>query len=99
MPESMSLMFPELQATARKAALAPMVQKLDGMAREETGPTRALRRTPARPAEFADFPETVNPKLRAVLAARGIDKLYSHQAEAHLRITAGENVVIVDRKS
>ena len=44
-------------------------------------------------ASMAAFPETLNPKLREVLAARGIEKLYTHQALACQKVVAGENVV------
>ncbi len=53
------------------------------MSADADGPIRAFQRTPAREAEYADFPETVAPKLREVLAGRGIARLYSHQAEAY----------------
>ena len=65
------------------------------MALDTDSPIRAIRRTPARAGEYAAFPENVNPKLREVLAARGIDRLYTHQALALERVGAGENVVIV----
>jgi DEAD/DEAH box helicase domain-containing protein len=95
MPESLSLTFPEISASPRKSELAPIVQKFERMALDDAGPIRAIQRTPARAAQYADFPATVNPKLRQVLAARGIEKLYTHQAEACDRIAAGSNVVIV----
>ena len=65
------------------------------MARDPEGPIRAIRRTPARPAEYGEFPEDLNPKLREVLAQRGIGKPYIHQAEAYRRLAAGANTVIV----
>ncbi len=65
------------------------------MALDADGPIRAIRRTPAREAQFADFPDDLNPKLRAVLAQRGVERLYSHQAEACQRIAAGSNAVVV----
>src|SRR5580700_9631890 len=95
MSDSLSLMFPELPARDRSRELAPVLLKLEKMAADADGPVRAIRRTPARTAEFAGFPEAVDAKLRSVFAARGISKLYSHQAEAYSRIAAGENVVIV----
>jgi DEAD/DEAH box helicase domain-containing protein len=95
MTESLSLTFPEISASPRKRELAPIVQKFERMALDDAGPIRAIQRTPARAAQYADFPATVNPKLRQVLAARGIEKLYTHQAEACDRIAAGSNVVIV----
>ncbi len=54
-----------------------------------------LEHIPARPAAYADFPPDLDPRLIQALRARGIDKLYSHQAEAVNAALAGENVVIV----
>ena len=54
----------------------------------------AVRRLPARPAEFAAFPEGVNPLLQEILRGRGIEQLYTHQATAIAHALAGRNVVI-----
>ena len=88
-------MFSELLVPC-EGSLTPFVQKLESMAAADgDGPIRAIRRIPARPAEYGEFPEQINSKLRQVLAARGIEKLYTHQADANNRIAAGKNVVIV----
>ncbi len=50
---------------------------------------------PARPAEWADFPAWLDSRLVAALAARGITRLYRHQAEALEAIHAGRSVVVV----
>jgi DEAD/DEAH box helicase domain-containing protein len=50
---------------------------------------------PARPAEYADLPGDLAEPVRAVLAQRGIDRLYSHQARAVQLVRQGRNVVIV----
>src|SRR5262245_10014911 len=42
----------------------------------------ACRRLPPIPAEYASFPDAVDPLLRDALAARGVSRLYVHQAEA-----------------
>ncbi|MCU0241908.1 MAG: DEAD/DEAH box helicase, partial [Vicinamibacteria bacterium] len=55
----------------------------------------ALRHFPALAPEFADFPETLDPKLIAVLRARGIEHLYSHQREACDHAAAGRHTVVV----
>jgi DEAD/DEAH box helicase domain-containing protein len=47
-----------------------------------------------RTAEYAPFPEAVDPHLRQVLSARGINQLYTHQAAAVEHTLAGRNVVI-----
>jgi DEAD/DEAH box helicase domain-containing protein len=72
-----------------------VLNKFERMAMEPDSPIRAIRRTPARAGEYAAFPENANPKLREVLAARGIAKLYTHQALACEKVSAGGNVVIV----
>jgi DEAD/DEAH box helicase domain-containing protein len=50
---------------------------------------------PARDAVYADVPAWLDPRIRAGLAARGIDRLYSHQAEAIGSVRAGRDVVVV----
>ena len=45
----------------------------------------ALRHFPAQPAQVADFPEGLHPKLRETLVGRGIERLYTHQREAWTR--------------
>jgi DEAD/DEAH box helicase domain-containing protein len=56
---------------------------------------RAIRRIPARPGEFADYPAWVHPSLRKVLAERGMGRLYSHQAKAVELVRKGLSVVLV----
>src|SRR5882757_8407372 len=55
----------------------------------------AVRHFPAREAQWADFPAWVHPDLAAAYAAKGIRRLYMHQAEAAEAVHAGKNVVIV----
>src|SRR5262249_60907441 len=63
---------------------------------EEPDPiVTAVRRLPAIAPAFAPFPEGVDPRLRGALAARGIEQLYTHQAEAFDHVLAGRNVVTV----
>ena len=53
----------------------------------------AAQRIPAVEAEFAPYPEGTDERLRAALAARGVEQLYTHQAEAFGHILARRNVV------
>ena len=55
----------------------------------------AVRRLDPVEARYAPFPEHLDPRLIAALRKRGIDQLYSHQAEAIAHATAGRNVVTV----
>ena len=55
----------------------------------------ATRRLPAVSATYAPFPAQTDDRLRAALAARGIEQLYTHQAEAFEHALAGRNVVTI----
>ncbi len=55
----------------------------------------ALRRFPAQPATYADFPDALHPKLRDVLRARGYEQLYTHQREAYDLARDGKSFVVV----
>src|SRR3954447_23274185 len=50
---------------------------------------------PARDAVFAPMPAWLDPRIVAGLAGRGIEQLYTHQAEAIEAVHAGEDVVII----
>ncbi len=52
------------------------------------------RTVPAREAEYADYPAGLLPELAGYLRQRGIERLYSHQAEMFELAERGENVVI-----
>jgi DEAD/DEAH box helicase domain-containing protein len=55
----------------------------------------AVRHFPAREAQWADFPAWVQADLASAYAAKGIHRLYTHQAAAAEAVHAGKNVVIV----
>src|SRR5437588_10010809 len=50
---------------------------------------------PARPARYLPLPAGLRRELAAALAARGVDRLYSHQAEAYEHVRAGRHLVVV----
>src|SRR6266550_3424957 len=41
----------------------------------------AVRRLPAMAAQYAPFPAALDPRLLRAFAARGIEQLYTHQAD------------------
>ncbi len=47
--------------------------------------------------EFAAFPSRLDPQLAAALRSTGIDRLYSHQAEAFESISANRDTVLISR--
>jgi DEAD/DEAH box helicase domain-containing protein len=55
----------------------------------------ALRRFPAQPAQYAEFPEALHPRLREVLRARGYEHLYTHQREAFDAVHERRHTVVV----
>ena len=55
----------------------------------------ATRRLPAVSAQYGPFPDGTDSRLRSALAARGIEQLYTHQAEAFAHSLAGRNVVTI----
>ncbi|MDR5698118.1 MAG: DEAD/DEAH box helicase, partial [Armatimonadota bacterium] len=54
----------------------------------------AWRELPERRASWAPLPSGLHPRLAAALRQRGIDRLYSHQAEAYELSQTGRNVVV-----
>ena len=50
---------------------------------------------PARPPAYGPDPSWLDPRIRAGLASRGIERLYTHQAEAVDAVHSGEDIVVV----
>ncbi|MGO9590595.1 MAG: DEAD/DEAH box helicase [Candidatus Acidiferrales bacterium] len=55
----------------------------------------AIKRIPAREAQFRPMPAWVRQELAAAYRAKGIDQLYSHQAAAAEMARAGKDFVVV----
>src|SRR6266545_599009 len=54
----------------------------------------AVRRLPARAAEYASFPDAIDARLKDVLTGRGVEQLYTHQADAIAHVLGRRNVVV-----
>jgi DEAD/DEAH box helicase domain-containing protein len=54
-----------------------------------------VKHFPPKEATFDDFPEAIDVAVRQLFYKRGIQKLYSHQAESIRQTLAGKNVVVV----
>ena len=62
----------------------------------ETGPLiSAVRHFDAKPAVFAPFPSSLDPRIVEALKSRGVQQLYSHQAKAFDTVAKGEHLVVV----
>jgi DEAD/DEAH box helicase domain-containing protein len=55
----------------------------------------AVRRLPAVAAQLAPFPAGLDPRLVTALASRGVEQLYTHQAEAIDHALAGRHTVVI----
>ncbi|CAN5662336.1 ATP-dependent helicase MrfA [soil metagenome] len=55
----------------------------------------ARRLLPARRANYVAFPDWLDERLATALRQRGIERLYSHQAEALISLRAGHDIVVV----
>ncbi len=84
--------IPELELPAGASSIERLVARLGARYGERiTG----YFRQPAQAARWAELPAELPRALRRALAARGIERLYSHQREAWDRLRAGQHVVIV----
>jgi DEAD/DEAH box helicase domain-containing protein len=83
---------------AREQALQTVLDRLTGGNLEGFDApdawVTAVRRLPARAAEYAGFPDGIDERLRDVLHSRGIAQLYTHQAVAIERAMAKRHFVI-----
>ncbi len=84
-----------------RAALTPFLTEYEVVERAPTVSAAldphvtAVRKLPALEAAYAPFPDGLDARLVQALAARGIDRLYTHQADAIDHALAGRHVVVV----
>ena len=76
-------------------ALSRLTDSPAPMGREAEPIVTAAHRIPAMAASFALYPDGTDERLVAALAGRGVDQLYTHQAEAFAHVLAGRNVVTI----
>src|SRR3954471_14344812 len=83
---------------AHDLALQSVLDRLPGGIPDPPGTpaawVTAIRRLPARAAQYAAFPEGTDARLRQALGGRGISQVYTHQAAAIEHALAGRNVVV-----
>src|SRR5215204_4842356 len=76
-------------------ALSRLTDSRAPLGRDADPIVTAAHRLPAIAATYAPFPEQTDDRLRRALAARGIEQLYTHQAEAFEHALARRNVVTI----
>jgi DEAD/DEAH box helicase domain-containing protein len=82
-------------ASPRESSLIAVVEEFQRLVDQPESPIVAIRRQPATEGTFLDVPVSVDPRLREALKRRGIERLYTHQAEAWEQIESGKNTVVV----
>src|SRR5260370_7776606 len=80
---------------ARTGGVETSIARFEQWMADADAPVRAIRHQPARVGEFAEIPAGVATALRQTLEARGIPRLYTHQAEAFQLCADSKNVVVV----
>src|SRR3954470_1573016 len=55
----------------------------------------AVRRLAPVEAQYSPFPPGIDPRLIRALASRGVQQLYTHQAQAVAHALNGRNVVVI----
>ena len=81
--------------TPSRDSLASAIARFSSWMADPDSPVRAVRKQEARPAQFADIPDSVNKDLTRALHQRGIHQLYTHQRETFEIADSGRNVTIV----
>lgn len=77
------------------SGLRGLDQVLESWRGGAVGPSLVLDRVmPAQEARYAPLPEGLAEPVRRALLARGLERLYLHQAEVFRRAKAGEHVVV-----
>ncbi len=89
----MAVLHPVPPATAHD----PVAAALDDLRRSSICAGRIAHEVnvPAEPARYGEWPERLHPALRDALRHRGMERLYTHQAEAISAALDGEDVVVV----
>lgn len=79
------------------AALSRMLSEHDRalQASDDDPHVTTVRKIEAVEAQYAPFPDSIDPRLVKAISGRGIDQLYTHQAEAIAHALAGRNVVTI----
>ena len=93
---------PALSGGQRDAAVLDAIERLvpssltDGEGGSSEGSlVTAWRRLPAEAARYAEYPDRIDQRLRAALSSGGIERPYTHQAEAMAHALSGRHVVTV----
>ena len=100
-PHALTLFDPESPADEEPSASLPVAQRLSGdrlarrLQRKYADRVTGAFTVPAREGRYAAFPDDLPSALAKALRRRGLERLYSHQAEAWAATQRGEDVVVV----
>ena len=94
---ALSRMLAEYERSPDRSTSGPPVGTPGGTPDRQSNDAHVttVRHLPAVAAQYAPFPDSLDPRLLDVLRARGIEQLYLHQAEAIRCALDGRHVVTV----
>src|SRR5215831_18613449 len=95
---NLTLGFPDpvqQRMLSRRDGLEGAVARFEQWMSDPASPIRSIRRLPAREGQFAPMPKNLAAPLQQMLERRGIQRLYTHQAETFELASAGRNAVVV----
>jgi DEAD/DEAH box helicase domain-containing protein len=88
------VLSPEPRHTSLSVAGVNGAQWVQRLGRKYADRITALRRLPAREGDYVEFPPDLPTGLADALRARGVTRLYRHQAEAWRAAQDGENLLL-----
>lgn len=80
--------------TGKVSSVSEMIERIQ-QSPDLMGQVTYWHTIPPRDPKLADFPSELNEGIRTALRERGINQLYTHQAESFRAASAGHNVVAV----
>ena len=95
---NLELGFPEFSQalpSRPQQSLEPLVERFQKACQEPDSPIRAIHHQPASEGDYVEIPAEIRPELRTALEHRGIQRLYTHQAECFSRVQEGRHIVVV----
>ena len=83
-----------VRALAVESQIEPITRLANRLQQRDASCVTSQYTLPARPGEYADLPLALHPGLRSALHQRGIQRLYSHQAQCWELAQGGEHVLV-----
>src|SRR3979411_3255458 len=84
-----------LGSSSQRHGHRPSIRSAPTTRRRHARPHHPAQLPPPRSPATPPLPADLRPELAAALASRGVDRLYTHQADAYRHVLAGRHLVVV----